>query len=74
MRAGLKQGSRRMARGRVLRSGSGCNAAFAIRAELDVILPGMARGQAGALVAEARHACPYSTATRVNIDVILNVV
>jgi len=34
----------------------------------------MARGQAGALVAEARHACPYSNATRVNIDVILNVV
>lgn len=47
---------------------------FGIRAELDVSLPGMAREEAEALVEKAHHVCPYSNATRGNIDVILKVV
>lgn len=47
---------------------------FGIRAELDVHLPGMPREQAEALVEKAHGVCPYSNATRGNIDVELRVV
>jgi osmotically inducible protein OsmC len=49
-------------------------AAFGINAELDVSLPGIPREQAEDLVAKAHLLCPYSNATRNNIDVKLTVV
>jgi lipoyl-dependent peroxiredoxin len=47
---------------------------FGIEAELRVSLPGMPREQAEALVQQAHVVCPYSNATRNNIDVTLTVV
>ncbi|WP_110685164.1 organic hydroperoxide resistance protein [Salinicola aestuarinus] len=47
--------------------------AFGIQATLTVNLPGMDREQAEALVEKAHQVCPYSNATRGNIDVTLNV-
>ncbi|WP_110669835.1 organic hydroperoxide resistance protein [Salinicola halophilus] len=47
--------------------------AFGIQAALTVKLPGMDREQAEALVEKAHQVCPYSNATRGNIDVTLNV-
>lgn len=47
---------------------------FGIEAALRISLPGMAREQAEALVATAHQVCPYSNATRNNIDVTLAVV
>ena len=47
---------------------------FGIQAELKISLPGMAREQAEALVQKAHQVCPYSNATRGNIDVTLTVV
>lgn len=44
---------------------------FGIEAELRVSLPGMPRGEAEALVEKAHIVCPYSNATRGNIDVRL---
>jgi lipoyl-dependent peroxiredoxin len=46
---------------------------FGIEAELRVSLPGMPRGEAEALVEKAHVVCPYSNATRGNIDVRLMV-
>ena len=47
---------------------------YFLRARLNVSLPGMARDVAQALV-EAGHAiCPYSKATRNNIEVAINLV
>jgi lipoyl-dependent peroxiredoxin len=47
---------------------------FILAVELDVILPQVRDpGQAARLVAAAHHVCPYSNATRGNIDVILTV-
>ncbi len=46
-------------------------AGFGIEVELKVSLPGMARDAAEALVAKAHTVCPYSNATRGNIDVRL---
>ena len=46
---------------------------FGIEAALRISLPGMAREQAEALVATAHQVCPYSNATRNNIDVSLTV-
>lgn len=46
-------------------------AGFGIEVELKVSLPGMARDAAEALVAKAHMVCPYSNATRGNIDVRL---
>lgn len=48
--------------------------AFALSAALEVHLPGMDRAQAEGLVAQAHQTCPYSNATRHNIDVALTVV
>lgn len=47
---------------------------FGIQAELKVSLPGLPREQAEALVQKAHQVCPYSNATRGNIDVTLTVV
>ncbi len=44
---------------------------FGIEVELKVTIPGMARDEAEALVAKAHQVCPYSNATRGNIDVKL---
>ncbi|KGM55689.1 organic hydroperoxide resistance protein [Lysobacter daejeonensis GH1-9] len=49
-------------------------AGFGIEVELKVSIPGMPREQAEALVAQAHQVCPYSNATRGNIDVTLTVV
>ncbi len=45
-----------------------------LRARLNVSLPGMEREVARALVDAAHQTCPYSKATRGNIDVAINVV
>ncbi|ACY14192.1 organic hydroperoxide resistance protein [Haliangium ochraceum] len=47
---------------------------FGIEAELRVSMPGVPREQAESLVAKAHEVCPYSNATRNNIDVTLTVV
>jgi Ohr subfamily peroxiredoxin len=47
---------------------------FGIQVELRISLPGMARDEAEALVQKAHIVCPYSNATRGNIDVTLTVV
>ena len=46
---------------------------FGIGVELKVYVPGMDREQAEKLVHEAHEVCPYSNATRGNIDVKLSV-
>jgi Ohr subfamily peroxiredoxin len=45
---------------------------FGITAQLDIALPGMNREEAQALVEKAHQVCPYSNATRGNLDVRLN--
>jgi osmotically inducible protein OsmC len=50
------------------------NGAFGLEVELDVSLPAVDRATAEAVVAKAHHVCPYSNATRGNIEVTLNVV
>jgi len=50
------------------------NNAFFLRARLDVSLPGVEREVARELVDAAHGICPYSKATRGNIEVELNVV
>ncbi len=47
---------------------------FGIQAALAVTVPGFEKAQAEALVAAAHKVCPYSNATRGNIDVTLTVV
>ena len=46
---------------------------FGLEVELHISLPGLEREAAEALVAAAHQVCPYSNATRGNIDVRLNV-
>ena len=48
-------------------------AGFGIEVELKISLPGMPRAEAEALVQKAHTVCPYSNATRGNIDVTLTV-
>ena len=48
-------------------------AGFGITVALDVSLPGLDRATAENLVAEAHKVCPYSNATRNNIDVNIRV-
>lgn len=45
---------------------------FLLTAELDIYLPGIETDLAETLVEEAHELCPYSRATRDNIDVTLN--
>ena len=46
---------------------------FNIAVELKVILPGFSKEDAEALVHKAHEVCPYSNATRGNVDVTLTV-
>jgi osmotically inducible protein OsmC len=48
--------------------------AYGLAARLNVSLPGMDREAAQSLVNAAHQMCPYSIATRGNIDVALNVI
>lgn len=47
---------------------------FGLAVELDVSVPAAERADAEALVARAHEVCPYSNATRGNVDVALSVV
>jgi len=47
---------------------------FGIEVELQIHVPGLAREEVEALVQKAHIVCPYSNATRGNIDVTLTVV
>src|ERR1700693_5959217 len=47
---------------------------FGLTVDLAVALPGLARAEAEALVEKAHQVCPYSNATRGNVDVRLTVV
>ena len=47
---------------------------FGIEVALKISLPGLEKSVADALVEKAHVVCPYSNATRGNIDVTLNVV
>ncbi|MEO8803576.1 MAG: organic hydroperoxide resistance protein [Rudaea sp.] len=47
---------------------------FGIQVELKISLPGMDRAAAQVLVEKAHVVCPYSNATRGNVDVTLTVV
>ena len=47
---------------------------FGLEIALAISLPGVDRAEAEALVAKAHEVCPYSNATRNNIDVRLSVV
>ena len=49
-------------------------AGFGIQVAMAITVPGMERAAAEALVAAAHKVCPYSNATRGNIDVALTVV
>lgn len=44
---------------------------FTLRVELDVTIPEQDQGSAEELVAAAHRACPYSNATRGNIEVVV---
>ena len=47
---------------------------FGIEVTLNVSVPGLARDVAQSLVEKAHVVCPYSNATRGNVDVTLNIV
>jgi Ohr subfamily peroxiredoxin len=47
---------------------------FGIEVELKISLPGLDRAQAESLVEKAHIVCPYSNATRGNIDVTLTLI
>ncbi|MFV3381825.1 MULTISPECIES: organic hydroperoxide resistance protein [Pseudomonas] len=46
---------------------------FGLDIDLHINLPGLAQAQAEELVEKAHHVCPYSNATRNNVDVRLHV-
>ena len=48
-------------------------AGFGIQVAMTVTIPGMERAAAEKLVQAAHAVCPYSNATRGNIDVVLTV-
>jgi Ohr subfamily peroxiredoxin len=50
------------------------NGGFGLAVELDVHAPNLDKDTAEAIVAKAHEVCPYSNATRGNIDVTLTVV
>ena len=47
---------------------------FGLQVELKISIPGYDKAQAQKLVEQAHQVCPYSNATRGNIDVVLTVV
>ncbi|QDU28542.1 Organic hydroperoxide resistance protein OhrB [Anatilimnocola aggregata] len=51
-----------------------CGDEFLLRARLNISLPGLERETAQAVVDGAHQICPYSRATRGNIDVSINLV
>ena len=53
---------------------TGKEGAFGISVVMAISVPGMAKADAEKLVATAHEVCPYSNATRGNIDVVLTVV
>ncbi len=53
---------------------TGKEGAFGIAVAMAINVPGMAMADAEKLVATAHEVCPYSNATRGNIDVVLSVV
>ena len=48
--------------------------AFGIAVAMKILVPGMDRAQLEKLVADAHEVCPYSNATRGNVDVTLTIV
>jgi len=48
--------------------------AYSLRARLNISLPGLERDVAVALADSGHQTCPYSKATRGNIEVVINVV
>jgi len=54
--------------------GMSSDGGFGIAVELDVSVPALDRAAAEALVAKAHQVCPYSNATRGNVEVTLTVV
>ena len=50
------------------------NDGYFIQARLNVSLPGLERQVAQAILDGAHHTCPYSKATRGNIDVTINLI
>ena len=54
--------------------GVGDNGGFGLQVELDVFAPAMQRDIAERVVARAHEVCPYSNATRGNVEVTLLVV
>lgn len=54
--------------------GKGDDGGFQLAAQLDVKVSGVEKHTAHELVQAAHQVCPYSKATRGNIDVVLNVV
>lgn len=52
---------------------TGKEGAFGIQVNLAVSIPGMGRAEAEKLVAEAHEICPYSNATRGNVEVGLSI-
>ena len=53
---------------------TGKEGAFGIAVDMDIKVPGLDRDAAQKLVDAAHQVCPYSNATRGNVDVTLNVV
>lgn len=53
---------------------TGKEGAFGVGVAMAISIPGMDRAAAEALVATAHEVCPYSNATRGNVDVTLTVV
>jgi osmotically inducible protein OsmC len=53
---------------------AGAKKGFGIAVAMQITVPGLDKAQAEALVAAAHEVCPYSNATRGNIDVTLTVV
>jgi Ohr subfamily peroxiredoxin len=47
---------------------------FGLKVDLDISVPGLQKEQVKQLVEAAHQVCPYSNATRGNIDVTLNIV
>lgn len=53
--------------------GQTANGGFGLEVELNVNVPGVSQEEAQSLVEQAHQVCPYSNATRNNIEVTLNV-
>jgi Ohr subfamily peroxiredoxin len=53
---------------------SGDGGGYALSVALDITIPGLDRAQTQQLVEQAHQVCPYSNATRDNVDVTLTVV